>query len=416
MVPVIKTGATAHSHLIHQKQIKPNKPKWEVADVFRVYGKSYSQSCVLPLSHKKIMHSIEACRTALLGGHIEQCHSCGYVQQAYNSCRNRHCPKCQTLTKARWLKAREAEQLPVSYFHVVFTIPHKLNPLALCNKKVLYDILLQSANQTLQKFAAHTKRGLGGKIGITAILHTWDQTLNDHIHLHCAIPAGALADTVNGKQWVHARKNFLFPVKVLSRVFRAKFLGALQSAYQKKRLSFPGRTMGLSKPVDFAVFISQLFQKQWMVYSKTGFAGPHRVLGYLARYTHRVALSNDRIMSIDQGQVSFVYRDSKDRNQKKIMSLSAHEFIRRFLLHCLPSSYVRIRHFGFLANKTKSKDLARCRQLLGLSPDIPKPEKTPFVELLKDLTGNDITRCPICPQGRMYVVAELPRQTIWDSS
>jgi len=382
------------------------RPRYEVGDIFRGFGQSYRQKHSLPVSHLKVMRAIEICRTAELGGHLERCDHCGYERNAYNSCRNRHCPKCQALAKAEWLEKRRAELLPVEYFHNVFTIPHELNKIALYNKNVVYDILFKSVTQTLQEFAADPKHGLGGKIGFTAILHTWDQKLLSHIHLHCVIPAGVLS--FDDKTWKPSRKNFLFSVKALSRVFRGKFISYLKKAFTEGKLIFPGRSSHLAVEDHFLQLISRLWKKDWVVYSKAPFNGPQKVLDYLSRYTHRVAIANHRIIKIKDGLVTFQYRDRTDGDKSKSMRINAEEFISRFLLHVIPDSYKRIRHFGFLANKCKKQKLRKCRELLGLSPEPPQiPEETLQEKMLR-LTGADITECPRCKQGHMKRVMELP--------
>ena len=385
---------------------EPGRPRYEVADIFRMYGRSYRQKHSLPASYLKVMRAIEICRTAELGGHLERCDHCGYERNAYNSCRNRHCPKCQALAKAEWLENRRAELLPVEYFHNVFTIPHQLNQITLCNKTVIYDILFKSVAQTLQEFAADPKHGLGGKIGFTAILHTWDQKLLSHIHLHCVIPAGVLS--FDGGSWIPSRKNFLFPVKALSRVFRGKFISALKKAFVKGKLIFPGQIADLAVEEHFLQSINRLWDKDWVVYLKAPFNGPHKVLDYLSRYTHRVAIGNHRIVQVKDGLVTFRYRDRTDVDKCKQMTIGAKEFIRRFMLHVIPDSYKRIRHFGFLANRCKKQALGRCRELLGLCPDPPPiPEETLQEKMLR-LTGTDITECPRCRQGHMKRVMDLP--------
>jgi len=382
------------------------RPRYEVADIFRQYGPLYRHNFCLPLSHRKVMHAIEVCRTSELGGHLERCDSCGYERNAYNSCRNRHCPKCQALAKADWLEKRKAELLPVEYFHNVFTIPHELNKITLCNKKVLFDILFRTVAETLQEFASDPKHGLGGKIGFTSILHTWNQKLFSHFHLHCVIPAGVL--TFDGNSWRHSRKNFLFPVKALSKVFRGKFIYYLKKAFVKGKMIFPGKIAGLANEDNFSQLINQLWKKNWVVYSKAPFKGPAKVFDYLGRYTHRVAISNHRIVKVENGFVTFCYRDRTDGDKRKQMTIDAQEFIQRFLLHVLPDSYMRIRHYGFLANRCKKQDLARCRELLNLSPELPEiPEKT-IQEKMLQLTGLDVTQCPCCKQGRMKRIMELP--------
>lgn len=357
----------------------------EVADVFREYGEQYRHSHVLPLSHLKVMHSIEACRTAYLGGHVERCDRCGFEKIAYNSCRNRHCPKCQALAKAEWLEKRKAELLPVDYFHLVFTLPHELNALALCNKKVIFDGLFKAASQTLEEFAADPKHGLGGRIGFTAILHTWDQKLLDHFHLHCLVAGGALS--CDSERFVRAKNGYLFPVRALSRVFRGKFIASIKKMFADGDLILPGKIAYLKTPQEFSNLINQLWQKDWVVYSKAPFNGPEKVLDYLGRYTHRVAIANHRIVKAEDGLVTFRYRDRADGDKCKQLNLGADEFIRRFLLHVLPDSFVRIRHYGFLANRCKKRFLPRCRELLGFCPDPPEvPSETTQEKILR-LTG-----------------------------
>jgi len=383
------------------------RPRWEVADVLRLHGEDYRRSHPPPLLHLKIMRAISVCRTSALGGHLERCDNCGSERNAYNSCRNRHCPKCQALAKARWLEARSAELLPVGYFHVVFTLPHELNPLILCNKAVVLKILFDAVSQTLRQFGRDPRHGLGGKLGVLAVLHTWDQKLSDHFHLHCLIPAGVLAE--DGSRWVHARNDFLFPVKALARVFRGKFVALLKTAFAKQHLIFPGRTESFGTPEGFAALITRLYRKGWVVYCKPPFGGPQKVLDYLGRYTHRVAIANHRIRRVEDGNVIFSYRDRSDGDKAKAMTVPAVEFIRRFLLHALPPSFMRIRHFGFLANRCKGHDLHRCRELLGMPPDLPDTPPMTDQERLRELTGHDPARCPACKTGVMKVVAELPR-------
>ena len=383
-----------------------SRPRWEVADVFRQYGGAYRCAHRLPLSHLKVMRAIEVCRTESLGGHVERCDTCGFERHAYNSCRNRHCPKCQALAKAAWLEARKADLLDVDYFHVVFTLPHAVNPIGLRNKKTVFDLLFRAAADTLQTFAADPRNGLGGKLGFTAVLHTWDQQLRDHFHLHCLVPAGALAP--DRSRWIHARNGFLFPVKALSKVFRGKFIASLLQAFADRHLQFPGTIAPLGTPARFGQLVNALWKKSWVVYAKPPFGGPQKVLDYLGRYTHRVAISNHRITRIHDGSVSFTYRDRTSRNQKKTLTLPAPEFIRRFLLHVLPKGYVRIRHFGFLASRAKRKDLPRCRQLLGMPPRTPTADARPTRQALLELLGLDFTTCPHCRRGTLQRVAELP--------
>ena len=341
----------------------------EMADIFCKYGKAYIESHSMPLEHYKIMNAIVVCRTAALGGHVEVCDSCGKEQNSYNSCRNRHCPKCQTLTKARWIEARQEELLPISYFHNVFTLPHELNLTFLCNKKIMLDILFRAVSATLKEFAQNpTRYKEGGKIGFTAILHTWDQKLRDHFHLHCVIPAGYLS--YDGERWIHSKKKFLFPVKSLSKVFRGKFMELMEEEFQHNELIFPGKIADIGTNAGFRKLKRQLFSKEWVVYSKQPFGGPKQVLEYLGRYTHRVAISNNRIVGMENNTVSFSYKDRKNNDTTKTMALDANEFIRRFLLHSLPKKFMRIRHCGFLANRCKKGNLLKCRMILG-HDDVP---------------------------------------------
>ncbi len=378
----------------------------ELADIFRAYGESYRRNHPLPVSHLKIMQAVEHCRTAALGGHLEQCDRCGFERPAYNSCRNRHCPKCQSLAKVKWLDKQKSETLPVGYFHLVFTLPHELNGLILTNKKILLSHLFKAVGETLVDFG-HTR--LGGQIGFITVLHTWNQTLLDHFHLHCLVPAGALS--VDQKRWRPARKNFLFPVKALSIVFRGKFLDLLKKAFDRNKLLLVGQTASLA----FNLLINALRNKPWIVYAKKPFGSPVHVLDYLGRYTHRVALSNDRILSAHNGEVTFSYRNRKDQNRKKTMTLDAHEFMRRFLLHVIPKGFVRVRHFGFLTNRSKGL-LAKCRQLLDVDPALPKLPSKSVHELMLELTGVDITRCPLCQKGTLVFFTNLPVPAPWDSS
>jgi hypothetical protein len=376
--------------------------QWELADVFRQHGPSYRRAHRLPGSHLKVMRAVEICRTKELGGHLERCDCCGFERPAYNSCRNRHCPKCQSLAKAKWLEKQTSELLPVGYFHLVFTLPHELNGLILANKKILLSFLFKAVSETLIEFG---RTRLGGTLGIIALLHTWDQTLKDHFHIHCLIPAGALS--ADRSRWIGARSNFLFPVKALSLVFRAKFLDVLQENINRGKIA--------AAPIE----TKALRQKNWIVYAKKPFGSPQTVLDYLGRYTHRVALSNDRILNVQNGQVILSYRDRKDGDRKKTITLDAHELIRRFLLHVLPEGFMRIRHFGFLANRTKKHALPQCRKLLGLNPALPEIPQRSALELMRELTGVDLSLCPCCQKGTLIVVGELPRispSPRWDSS
>jgi len=385
----------------HELAAGEKRTRVELADVFRLYGERYRRTHPLPASHRKVMRAIEVCRTQELGGHLKQCDTCGFEHPAYNSCRNRHCPKCQSLAKAQWLEKQTAELLPVGYYHLVFTLPHKLNRLILAHRKSLLALLFKAVSETLLEFG---QRRFKGTVGIIAVLHTWDQTLNDHFHLHCLVPAGALS--FDHSRWINARQNFLFPVKALSRVFRGKFLALLQQACDKGKIP----------PATNEIKASR--QKSWVVYAKKPFGSPQTVLDYLGRYTHRVALSNDRILKIENGEVTLSYRDRKDGDRKKTRALEAQEFIRRFLLHVLPDGFMRIRHFGVLANRSKKQTLAQCRKLLHGDPPPPR-SNLGAKDLLLKLTGIDLSRCPSCQKGTLVVVAELPRissASQWDSS
>jgi Putative transposase/Transposase zinc-binding domain len=387
----------AHGRAAGEKSERP-----ELADIFRHYSESLQRTHHVSSCEQKVIRAVSICRTPSLGGHLDRCDRCGFERPAYNSCRNRHCPKCQSLAKARWLQKQTSELLPVGYYHLVFTLPHELNRLVLANKKIVLALLFKAVSETLLEFG---RSRLGGTVGIIAILHTWDQTLKDHFHLHCLVPAGALS--FDHSRWTNARSNFLFAVKALSRVFRGKFLALLKQTIDRGKIA----------PTDMA--IKALYQKNWNVYAKKPFGSPHSVLDYLGRYTHRVALSNDRILKIEKGEILLSYRDRKNGDRKKTMVLEAHEFIRRFLLHVLPNGFMRIRHFGFLANRSKKHLLPRCRQLLNLNPALPHRAVESAKELLLKITGVDLSRCPCCHQGTMMVVAELPAlpNTLpWDSS
>lgn len=373
----------------------------ELADIFRRYGESYQQTHYVSACEQKAMRAVSVCRTPELGGHLERCEGCGFERPAYNTCRNRHCPKCQSLARARWLEKQTAELLPVGYFHLVFTLPHELNRLILAHKKIVLCLLFKAVSDTLLQFG---RSRLGGTLGIIAVLHTWDQTLKDHFHLHCLVAGGALSFDQN--QWIAARNNFLFPVKALSRVFRGKFLDLLQRACDKGKIPLATNDIKASR------------QKPWVVYAKKPFGSPQTVLDYLGRYTHRVALSNDRILNVENGRVTLSYRDRKDGDRKKSMELQAQEFIRRFLLHVLPDGFMRIRHFGFLANRSKKQALAQCRKVLDCQPP-PVSGDLSAKDLLERLTGVDLSRCPACQKGTMLTIGELPapvRSTRWDSS
>jgi hypothetical protein len=350
------------------------------------------------------MRAIERCRTEYLGYRIEGCDLCGYERVFYNSCRNRHCPKCQTLAKESWLQDRLAELLPVKYFHNVFTLPHQLNAIALYNKKIVYGILFKAVSETLLEFGRDPKH-LGGKLGFLAILHTWDQRMRSHIHLHVVIPEGGLS--FDKKQWIlPKKKKFLFHVNALSRKFRGKFIAFIKKAFSDGKLTFPEKPREWK--TGFEGLINRLWKKDWVVYSKRPFAGPEKVLDYLGRYTHKVAISNHRILSAQNGQVTFKYRDRKDGDKEKTTTIQAEEFIRRFLLHILPSGFVRIRHYGFLANRHKKENIQRCRELIGKPVSLKEKTEESNLEMMQRLTGIDIAKCPFCKEGHMVVIKEIP--------
>ncbi len=387
------------------------RPQLEVAEVFRRYGPAYRQQHAASLSRgqRRVMSAIELCRTAALGGHLEQCDSCGHQRPVYNSCRNRHCPKCQSLARARWLQDRQAELLPVEYFHVVFTVPEEMAAIAYQNQKVVYDLLFRATAETLLTLAADPKH-LGAKIGFLAVLHTWGQNLLFHPHLHCVVPGGGLAP--DGQRWIACRPGFFLPVRVLSRLFRRLFLKYLQAAFDHGKLQFFSSLERLRDPKAFASYLAPLRRTEWVVYAKAPFGGPQQVLNYLGRYTHRVAISNHRLLDIDQGKVAFRWKDYRHHDQQKTMTLEADEFMRRFLLHVLPDGFQRIRHYGFLAHRYREARLALCRQLLGMAltlATLAAPSTQPdYRDLYEKLTGQSLRQCPVCHCGHMVAIAVLP--------
>jgi hypothetical protein len=394
-------GACAHSGVARAKY---GVPRLEVADVFRQFGDEYARTHPLLPSQTRALRDIVDCRTAALGGRLEKCDHCGHETPVYCSCCNRHCPKCQMLAKAKWLEARGAELLPVLYYHAVFTLPHLLNPLLYDNQRLLYGLLFECVSETLREFAAEPKH-LGGKLGFTAILHTWDQQLNYHAHLHCLIPAGALSS--DGKEWIRARSNYLFPAKALSAVFRGKFRAGLQALFEAGQLRWNDRVEQKNRVREFKRLLARLYKTEWVVYLKPSFGGPEQTLDYLGRYTHRVAISNSRLIKLENGRVHFTYRDRRDGDRLKECELPTPEFIRRFLQHALPKSFVRVRHFGFLANGCKQACLAQCRTALHAAPP-PQPQKQTVQEWLRKLTGAEVTLCRHCHTGHMVFVRDLP--------
>jgi hypothetical protein len=389
----------------------------EVADIVHTHGEEFRQAHAVSLSpaQQRVLHAIETCRTAALGGHLERCDQCGHERNAYNSCANRHCPKCQSLARAKWLEKRQADLLPVEYFHVVFTLPESLAALALQNKRQMYNLLFRATAETLQSIAADPKR-LGAHIGFFCILHSWGQTLNAHPHLHCVVPGGGIS--LDGSRWISCRRRFFLPVKVLSKRFRKLYLRYLEQAYTTGKLHFRGTLQRLSQPQQFVRYLAPLRRKKWVVYCKPPFGGPEGVLNYLGRYTHRVAISNNRLIELKDGQVTFTYKDYKHEQQQKLMTLSADEFLRRFLLHVLPPGFQRIRHYGLLGNRHRVENLARCRELLHTPAPVSLPEFN-YRERYQQLTGHDLLQCPHCKRGHMVRIAVLaPVATVagWDSS
>ena len=374
----------------------------EVADVFHRHGEGYrlAHAGHLGRVERRVMSAIELCRTAALGGHTEQCEECGTVRVAYNSCRNRHCPKCQGAAREEWLAARTGELLPVPYFHVVFTLPELAAEIAFQNKEAIYTILFKAAAEALRKIAADP-RHLGAQTGVLAVLHTWGQTLHHHPHIHCIVPGGGPSS--DGARWVACRPGFFLPVRVLSKLFRRLFLENLQVAFEAGQLGFFGALAKLDDPATFADHLRRLRRVDWVVYAKQPFGGPEQVLAYLGRYTHRVAISNSRLVSMENGKVAFRWKDYRHHGKLRLMTLDADEFIRRFLLHTLPDGFHRIRHYGFLANSHRAEKLALCRRLLhGRSPGGPGEQNR------NNRPPRTAERCPCCG-GAMIVLDILPR-------
>ena len=375
------------------------RPRVEVADIFRMYGDAYREKVPLSREQRLAMRDIVECRTAALGGHVDVCDSCGVLRVAYNSCRNRHCPKCGALAKAEWLEAQKSHLLPTHYFHVVFTIDHDFNLIASFNQRAVYNLLFKTASETLKAFG---ERYLGGQIGFTAVLHTWGQTLTQHIHLHCLVAGGALS--FDQKRWIGTHPEFLFPIVELSCDFRDRFCNGMWRLFQQKKLRFVGESKSLEDRVEFGKLVTSSNAKKWQVFAKPPFGNAEHMLNYLGRYINRMAISNYRILDIENGKVSFTYRDYKDDGKEKVLTLRAEEFIRRFLQHVVPSRFVRIRHYGFLAPCHRKKKLAICRTLIGLV-DTAK-EKT-RKEILQEMLGHDPELCPVCSEGKMRRFEEL---------
>ena len=376
----------------------------EVGDVFRLYGEQFRNKYKLPLQHRKTMFAVQYCRTPVMGSHKDTCEQCGHIRITSNSCRNRHCPKCQGLNGAKWVDKLASNMLPTHYFHVVFTIPSELNRLALVNRARLYDILFTAASQSIIALARDTKY-LGAYTGMVAVLHTWGQNLMEHPHLHTIVPAGGWNETA--QYWKSSRKKFFIPAKVISRVFRGKLLALLKKAYQENQLIFEGEIKPLALKSNFKKLLDVLYNKEWVVYCKNTFKNSSHIINYLGRYSHRVAISNNRILGIENDQVVFRWKDYADKNKQKIMKLPAVEFIRRFLLHVLPKGFCKIRYFGIFAMRNRNTLIPRCRAAFGRFISKPRLAGRPWHELLLLLTGVDLSVCPVCNSGKMIPGANM---------
>ncbi len=391
-------------------------PRLEVADVVRQHGAAFLARYGSTLSGEqhRALRAIAVCRTAALGGHITQCDHCGHEAQAYNSCRNRSCPKCHGAAQATWLAAREREVLDTPYVHVIFTLPHALGPLALQNPRPLYSLLFRTVAQTLQDIAGDPKH-LGAEIGGFAVLHTWGQQLHHHPHLHCVLPAGGLAP--DGTQWIPCRPHFFLPVRILSRRFRRLYLAGLEQTYAHGQLSLMGRCRELAEPTPWQRLLAALRDKEWVVYAKEPLREPQHVLKYLARYTHRVGISNHRLVSLADGQVTFRYKDYQRGHRLRPLTLEAVEFLRRLMLHVPPHGFHRLRHFGFLANRVRQEKLAQCRSLLGQATRPPAQQEAVDLKTPAVAAAEPGSVCPVCQHGRMQLVQTLYRQqAAWDLS
>jgi hypothetical protein len=365
----------------------------EVGDLLRAHGEAYRAQHPVTPEQSQVMQRLAACRTAALGGHVDACAGCGFTRISYNSCRDRHCPKCQAGKRAAWLETRLERLLPTGYFHVVFTLPDVLQPLMLHNQRRLYNLLFQAASATLLTLSADPHR-LGAQIGVTAILLTWGQQLRFHPHLHCVVSGGGLS--LDGQRWVAGQRKYFLPVKVLGKLFRGKFLAALKTMYQAGQLTLTGSVAHLNDPRTFGQLLDTLYGRKWVVYAKRPFGGPEQVFRYLGRYSHRVAISNSRLLSVDEDQVSFQWKDYADGHQTKVMRLSVDEFLRRFLLHVLPKGFVRIRHYGLLASVNVATKLPHCRQLLGQETKPTQSSAKSWSDRVLEWTGQDPLRCPHC--------------------
>jgi len=378
----------------------------EIADIFRQHGQDYLQRYSASADQVKVLNQIITCRTAAQGGHLDFCDTCGSQRISYNSCRNRHCPKCQTLAKERWLDHRKSELLPVPYFHLVFTLPHELNPIILCNMKEMLDLLFDSVNLVIKLFAADPKWRLEGDPGFIVVLHTWNQTVLDHFHLHCLVPGGVLSD--DRTAWTGSKENFLFKTRSLVKAFKNIYIKGFRQLKDEGHLKFPGNTAKYETESEFNRLVRMIGKKKWSGYAKSPFSGPQKVLEYLGRYTHRVAISNFRIKALENGKVIFTWKDRADNNTEKEMTLAAEEFIRRFLLHVLPKGFKKIRYFGFLSPRYKSENIKIIRDLMNEDPEAyALPGEESIETMMLRLTGIDINRCQKCGKGRMVQIYEL---------
>ena len=394
--------------------MKDNSRSPELADIFRTYGNQYRDKNAVSAQQYKVMKRIEICRTAALGGHVEACDNCGHTQNAYNSCRDRHCPKCQTMVKEKWLNNRKAELLPCPYFHNVFTLPHELNSLIMVNKRIMLALLFTAVKETLQVFARDPQWRIEGQLGFISVLHTWNQKLMDHFHLHCIIPAGALSFDRN--KWIGASRKYLFRVQSLAKEFQRRYLNKLEKAYRKNTLSFNGRAERYRDEKQFLKLLSVLWDKQWITYAKQPFGGPEQVLEYLGRYTHRVAITNNRIVAIDDGRVTFNYRDRSDENKEKEFTIGAHEFIRRFLLHVLPRGFTKIRYYGFLAHANKKTCIELIRMLINATTAYVQKLVESAQEMMLRLAGIHIGCCPQCGKGKLVYLRPIAGSAYDDTS
>ena len=391
------------------------RPRLEVAEVIRSCRDAFLQryGAGLTTEQRRALDDLTACRTAALGGHVLECPGCGHQEVSYNSCGNRHCPKCQATAAARWLEAQAADLLETPYFHVVFTLPGALGPVARTNPRAVYGLLMRAAAETLLEVAANPKH-LGAEIGVLAVLHTWGQNLALHPHVHCVVTGGGLSP--DASRWVAGRDDFFLPVRVLSRVFRGKFLSGLRAAFQRGRLRFSGRMAALARPEQFHRLLAETVRTEWVVYARPPWGGPATVLKYLARYTHRAAISNRRLVSLADGRVSFRWKDYAHGRKRGTMTLAAVEFVRRFLMHVLPTGFVRVRHYGLLANRHRREKLARCRELLGTAvtpqADTASTDPDPVTPPAPEVAVTPTRVCPRCGAGRMVVVAEFPPMSL----